>query len=319
MIESKPLVSIIVPVYNIEKYLSRCIDSILFQTYTNFELILVDDGSSDMSGKICDEYMKKDSRISVIHQSNMGVVVARNHAINISSGDFLVFVDGDDYLEESFLMETVARAISTNSDIIWTDYFETSQIIKSIPDYEAVRSIEVTVKYLISDIIKGFLWNKLIKRSFYINSKIETDEGCTIMEDKYIMLQLLCNKPVMNYITKPLYHYSIRETSATGSLKHPFLEALPNIQHMYDYLRNNKIYEIYKEDFGRFAMKVKFTILSEYGLEKARRFMKFAHKTVSNYSLSTKMSLFYWICFNCAFLGNLLYFVYTKFKYPKIV
>lgn len=309
-----PEISIIIPVYNVEKYLPRCINSILSQTYSNYELILIDDGSTDNSGCICDQYGITDTRLKVIHQNNAGVVVARNRAIEIAQGDFITFVDSDDYLENTFLIETIKKAYDTNADIIWTDYFESSQRMKSLPDYKAIKSIEMTVKYLISDAIKGFLWNKLIKRSFYINCSIQTDESCTMMEDKYIMLQLLCNKPAMEYIPKPLYHYSIRATSVTGASKYPFLKALPNIQHMYEYLQNNGIFDIYKDEFGQFAMKVKFTILSEYGIEKSRAFMSFAHKYISNYPLSAKVSYFFWVCFNCSFVGNILFLVYRKFK-----
>lgn len=92
------LISVIVPVYNVEKYLNRCLDSIIGQTYRNLEIILVDDGSTDLSGKICDEYASIDSRITVIHQSNQGVSEARNHGLDIASGEFIAFVDSDDYI-----------------------------------------------------------------------------------------------------------------------------------------------------------------------------------------------------------------------------
>ena len=92
-------ISIIIPVYQVEKYIKRCLDSILSQTYSNLEIILIDDGSRDMSGKICDEYTIKDSRIKVIHQDNAGVSVARNKGLDICTGDYVTFVDSDDFLE----------------------------------------------------------------------------------------------------------------------------------------------------------------------------------------------------------------------------
>ena len=93
------LISIIIPVYNVAVYLPRCLDSILAQTYKNLEIILVDDGSKDNSGKVCDEYALKDSRIKVIHQKNQGVSVARNAGLRIAKGDYIGFVDSDDYIE----------------------------------------------------------------------------------------------------------------------------------------------------------------------------------------------------------------------------
>ena len=97
-----PEISVIVPVYNVERYLTRCIDSILAQTYQNFELILVDDGSTDGSGTLCDSYMKKDSRIKVIHKKNGGLSDARNSGIDAAEGEFLSFIDSDDWVRPDF-------------------------------------------------------------------------------------------------------------------------------------------------------------------------------------------------------------------------
>lgn len=97
------MVSIIVPIYNAEQYISKCIESILAQTYRDFELILVDDGSTDMCGKICDEYAKQDSRVHVIHQENKGVSAARNAGISLAKGEYIMFVDSDDFITENML------------------------------------------------------------------------------------------------------------------------------------------------------------------------------------------------------------------------
>ena len=111
MKDNNPLFSVIVPVYNAEKYLSRCIDSILNQTYQNFELLLVDDGSKDKSGSICDKYGKTDSRVIVIHQSNSGPGTARNNGLHNAKGRYIIFVDSDDYLDSTYF-EVVAENIN---------------------------------------------------------------------------------------------------------------------------------------------------------------------------------------------------------------
>lgn len=98
------LISVIVPVYNVEKYLRKCIDSILCQTYKNFEIILIDDGSSDNSGKICDEYLNRDERISVFHKKNQGLSEARNTGIKKAKGKYLTFVDSDDFINEEYIL-----------------------------------------------------------------------------------------------------------------------------------------------------------------------------------------------------------------------
>ena len=103
------LISVIVPVYNVEKYLNKCIDSIINQTYKNLEIILVDDGSQDSSGKICDEYTKKDNRIKVIHKENGGVSSARNIGLNNATGEWIAFIDADDWVDEEYLQTLFNR------------------------------------------------------------------------------------------------------------------------------------------------------------------------------------------------------------------
>ena len=113
----KHLVSIVVPVYNVEKYLKRCVDSIINQSYNNIEILLVDDGSTDSSGKICDDYLKKDSRIKVIHKQNGGLSDARNFGIDKSTGDYLSFIDSDDWIEKDMIMNLFNSIINEKSDI----------------------------------------------------------------------------------------------------------------------------------------------------------------------------------------------------------
>ncbi len=114
-------VSIIVPVYNVKNYLSKCIDSIISQTYTNIEVILVDDGSTDGSGNICDLYASKDKRIKAVHITNSGPSAARNCGIRAAMGDYILFVDGDDYISSTLVSETLKKAIENDADIVMFD------------------------------------------------------------------------------------------------------------------------------------------------------------------------------------------------------
>ena len=126
-----PLISVIVPVYKVEPYLSRCIDSILAQTFTDFELILINDGSPDNCGKICDEYAQKDNRIHVIHKENGGLSSARNAGIDWafanSNSQWLTFIDSDDWIHHEYLELLLSGATSTNTDICVCEYTETSE------------------------------------------------------------------------------------------------------------------------------------------------------------------------------------------------
>ena len=119
---SKPVVSIIVPVYNTEKFLHRCIDSILTQTYTDFELLLIDDGSKDSSGTICDEYAAKDVRVRVFHKENGGVSSARNMGLDNARGEWITFVDSDDWIDDNYLEALYGACIVSGSDIVFCGF-----------------------------------------------------------------------------------------------------------------------------------------------------------------------------------------------------
>ena len=117
-----PLVSVIVPVYNVQDYLAECINSIIRQNYTHFELLLVDDGSTDNSGMLCEQYRKKDNRIKVIHKKNGGLSDARNYGIDKALGEYLTFIDSDDYVSEIYLNALVNTAIHNNADIVQVEF-----------------------------------------------------------------------------------------------------------------------------------------------------------------------------------------------------
>ena len=125
---NNPKVSIIVPCYKVEKYLSNCIESVLHQTYDNWELILVDDGSPDRSGEICDNYAKKDNRIKVIHKTNGGVAVARNIAIDLAEGEYISFLDGDDFLHTDYIRELIRLTLKYQTEIILEVMIQNSPI-----------------------------------------------------------------------------------------------------------------------------------------------------------------------------------------------
>ena len=116
--ENRPLVSVIIPVYNVEKYLERCVDSVLAQTYTNLEIILIDDGSTDTSGKICDEYAQKDARIRVLHKKNTGIADTRNIGLDISKGEYIAFVDSDDFVASIFIEVAMDAMLNEQCDLV---------------------------------------------------------------------------------------------------------------------------------------------------------------------------------------------------------
>ena len=161
------LISILVPVYNVANYLPRCLDSIRNQTYQNLEIVLVDDGSTDTSGAICDAYAKKDSRIHVIHQVNQGRSMARNIGIEASTGDYVLFVDSDDWIEKDMVEYLYQKIKDTGAEISLCGYanIDEKNIKTNVTYKEQVLSGEQMLEELCrDDKIKNYLWNQLIER-----------------------------------------------------------------------------------------------------------------------------------------------------------
>jgi len=216
-----PEITLIVPAYNAEKYLAGCLDSVICQTFTGWELIVADDGSSDRTGCIADEYAAKDGRIKVIHLSNRGVSAARNAGIDAAAGKYLAFVDADDALEKDYLKELFDRAEQSNADIIQCSFFSVSGGNKT-PD---ANGIDKTYEGF-DDIIKAYfngthgdirdsVWAKLFRRDAFADIRFDTD--LSIYEDGYYVYQC-CKKAakVLSFGT-PLYDYVRHGDSTTHS------------------------------------------------------------------------------------------------------
>ena len=221
------LISVIVPVYNVEKYLERCIQSICNQTYKALEIILVNDGSTDSSGYICDQYAKADSRIKVIHKKNGGLSDARNYGIDLASGDYIAFVDSDDYVELQ-MYEYLLKALKENeADLAICNYqycTETDNKLEvgSVYEYDT-KKVELVAPYqaqelYFSDPKKRILytvaWNKLYERKLF--SRIRYPIG-KVHEDEYTTFKLLYQAKKIVVLQDELYHYLIRKNSISGA------------------------------------------------------------------------------------------------------
>lgn len=222
--------SIIVPVYNVEKYLSECIESLINQTYDNFEIILVDDGSPDNSPQICDEYAKKDSRIKVIHKENGGVTSARKAGTNAATGDYIVCVDADDWVENTYL-EEFANAIGIdNSEVVCCeDYVDNgvTNIYKPMSFEEGLYKREDIEKKIFPILIEGkdcrYFSNavaiKAVKRELFVKYQNLVDDGIRIGEDAAVIKPCIYEANSLYIIKKPLYYYRYNPSSATKSKK----------------------------------------------------------------------------------------------------
>ena len=215
-----PTVSVIVPVYKVEKYLHRCVDSILAQTFTDFELLLVDDGSPDKCGTICDEYAAMDARVRVFHQKNQGVSVARNRALESAVGEFITFIDSDDWLAENYLQALYTNLMESDADICVSAIQRITEEGELLPRKEADRTV-----YYGREIIEHFgredgdvfrcPLSKLVRAA--ICKQVPFPKGRVFAEDFAVIYQWygLAEKAVE--IGDPIYYYLERTGSAVHS------------------------------------------------------------------------------------------------------
>lgn len=207
------LVSIIVPIYNAEKYLDSCIQSVLRQTYTNWELILIDDGSTDKSGRIAEEYGFADERITVFHQKNLGVSLARNQGIDEATGKYVVFLDADDELIEDCLAKTVNIAEETNADVVAGRSCENQELFQDRIIWTGAEALENSLK---DHLFTYSAWAKLIRREFIGKTRFTPD--IRINEDSYFVFQLLCKQNVFVLTNDVIYFYRANLESSSRTV-----------------------------------------------------------------------------------------------------
>lgn len=210
-----PKISIIVPVYKVEQYLPKCIDSILAQTYHNWELLLVDDGSPDNSGHICDEYAQKDERIRVFHKENGGVSSARNLGLDNAEGDYVMFVDSDDWISNECLCKTVNRLNS--ADVLQFGFTRCEQEInKPNGNNEVTLSVD---DFLSTRVINVCVGGNLIKNTIIQIYNIRFDEILKLGEDQLFIFQCIACSKLISRISLQLYYYRDNPESAMHNEK----------------------------------------------------------------------------------------------------
>ena len=211
-----PKISVIVPVYKVEPYLRKCLNSIVNQTYQNLEIILVDDGSPDNCGLICDEYAQSDSRIQTIHKKNEGLSSARNAALDIATGEYIAFVDSDDWVDTDMFGYLLHSVLCEGADICICGRYEEYKnkfLIKGYPSKEILNKESALGALLKNDLIQNFVWDKLWRRKLFNN--IRFPEGRTY-EDLAIVHQLFEQAEVILCLPEAKYHYLQRADSIVG-------------------------------------------------------------------------------------------------------
>lgn len=217
----KTVISVIVPIYNVEKYINRCINSILSQSLRDIEVILIDDGSPDKCGEICDNYARIDSRIKVIHTSNGGVSKARNIGIDNACGEYITFVDPDDYIDKNMYEILYKIAKENNSEIAISSF---SYIIDGKEEPQDISNNKLNFyrneainNYfnMIYPFNYSFLCNKIFRRDLFEEIRLNTN--ILVQEDTEIMIKLYNKSSIITYIGQPLYFYELRQGSATSN------------------------------------------------------------------------------------------------------
>ena len=217
MLES-PLISVIVPVYKVEEYLARCVDSILGQTYRNLEILLVDDGSPDRCGEICEEYAARDTRIRVIHKENGGLSSARNAAIDVAQGEYLGFVDSDDWIEPETYEALLEMALQENVKLVCGGRYDVSsktgekKVGLCPPKREVISGEELCGRIFTWDNVDSAAWDKLYHRSLFRELRYPLGMICEDMPTTY---RIALDAGRVRMLIRPLYNYFHRPGSIT--------------------------------------------------------------------------------------------------------
>lgn len=274
---NKPKVSIVVPVYNVEEYLEQCVDSLIKQTYQNLQIILVDDGSTDNSGAICDKYMKTDERVQVIHKANGGSSSSREAGVNAANGQYLMFVDGDDWLDLYAVEKCVNKVLedATISCVMFSYAKETktATIPMHIMDGDmlfigdeakdkihrwlfGLSSLELSHPERMENIVSCCM--KLYQIDFAKQGKYFDTKDVGSCEDGLFNIYALVNCEKIAYIDMPFYHYRKREGSLVKSYKPNFVEQWGNLfSIMQAYISENELGQPYKEALNnRIALSI---------------------------------------------------------------
>lgn len=258
MSQEKALISIIIPVYKVEKYLEKCIQSLINQTYENLQIILVDDGSPDNCGKICDEYAKKDHRIEVIHKSNEGLSDARNKGIEIAKGEYIGFIDSDDYIESDMYEVLYNLLKQYNADVSICNFYTVSQGKIAIKNAEngikEYNRIEILKEVLLDNNIQSYAWNKLYKKELFDEIKYPVGKKYEDIGTTFYLLEK-CNKVVVT--GKPEYYYINRQDSIVNNVTETTItDYIELIMQRYDYIEENiKELSSYNKDYLKRILK----------------------------------------------------------------
>ncbi|MBT2616776.1 MULTISPECIES: glycosyltransferase [unclassified Bacillus (in: firmicutes)] len=260
------LISIIIPVYNAEKYLTKCLESVKNQTHQDLEVILVNDGSTDQSSSICNEYAQKDKRFNVIHKKNGGVSSARNEGLKVAKGEYIGFIDPDDWVEGCMFEKLYQLAIENNADISMCGYYKEKVDGTVLNNIINSPVIELTPIESINNILnkndyRGFLWNKLFSADILKKTPVvDFNNEIHFCEDLLFCCQSILKCGSIVFDSTPYYHYIIHDNNASQSYFSPKkLTSLVALEKIIELLNDEKDIEIKK--FKNYYMHMNISLL----------------------------------------------------------
>jgi glycosyltransferase involved in cell wall biosynthesis len=300
-----PKISIIIPCYNTEAYVRKCVHSILAQTFVDFECLLVEDKSPDNCGAICDELALLDRRIRVIHnKENYGASLARKIGLDSAIGKYVLFVDSDDWLESEMIEALHTKAVESDADMVYCDYYEENaekRILRRIDRY--YDKIEAIKKIIVGGFpLQMILWNRLVKRELY--NKVSFPRELCGHEDNYIMVQTHFFSGKAVYVDRALYHYVIHKDSMCNAKEMSLnlcLDMLNNMRYIKDFLIvhfGEKFECLFEPFYSQRANEVKHNLLRNkfVDIDTLRGFHPQANRHIfGNKQMKLKHKIYLWI------------------------
>ena len=289
-------ISIVIPVYNIERYLNKCLDSIINQSFKDFELILINDGSTDNSGEICDHYAQKDSRVKVIHKDNGGVSSARNIGLDQAKGEWITFVDSDDWVHEDFLKKRHELAIAENADVAYCDL---ELVYSDHSEYCRTAEIDPKEKTQVSSWIRSksnYSPILLIKKELLDYHNLRFMPEVRLCEDLNLILKVILYAKKIVHVKEALYFYNKQNTASTMHNPHLYWGDLQlAFSDLIDTFKANGVYDHYKEEISWCILEYKFfsIINNEHSFDELKDFYQESHKYIwTNVFLNFKSKVF---------------------------
>jgi glycosyltransferase involved in cell wall biosynthesis len=269
-----PKISIIIPVYNTEKYLGKCLESATSQTYTNLEIIIIDDGSTDRSPAIMDDLKKKNKKITVLRKKNEGLSKTRNLGISLSTGYYILHLDSDDWIEPDMCSVLGEAARVTNADIITTNIFK-EEVGKTTIKRECFKKNCMQPEEYLHDFslypCLNSCWNKLIKRNLYMDNNIKHYEDISLGEDCSALLRVIVHAKKILYIDKAFYHYNLKSNGMSRNINKPIWQYMIGLERVREYyIKAGK--EIIDQYYPFLKLRIVYTLLFHCSYLKAKKY-----------------------------------------------